>query len=790
VIASLQFGWFMADAQSEQPRASWFGGAADDLDDELIGKVLSNSYRVVRVLGEGAMGRVYAAEHTRLAGKRFAVKVLHPELMRYHQVRVRFEREGQAISTLLHPNVVGVYDVDEAPDGRPYLVCEYLEGIELGELLEKLGKLPVKVALHVGVQLCRALAAAHQHGVLHRDMKPENVFVVGEERAEPLIKVLDFGLARVESAAGDSLTQAGTVMGTPSYMAPEQARGDRVDARADVYAVGAILYRALTGQKPFDKDDTTSTLAAVLTEEPARPRSVDPSIPEEVELVIQRAMARSPDERFRSAEDLERELAALLGSYAPAQAPKELPPPRDKMMTLSSLPRASRSTLVAMASLAFTWTLALLVSGAASAAELFVARDRELSTLELSLLVATVFALMATPTLLGVRHLRQQVWNNSPKVSRAATVMRAVLLASMSAYGAAALVVRLVDAVLSRLVTMRLAWPASAAAWPAWSIVYLLVGAVAAGATALSFQLGSPEGRTPSPLRRTLAGPVLAAGAALLACGIVYSGFVLRAAAPTQLVETSASTAMPSPDPATSVERPAPVHEPPPPSASIVPDTAPAPDRASASELNAAIEGGTGALEALAKKYPEDSAVMKSLVETSAKDDANRLLGLEWGARLLERDPEAVEWKTLTNLVLRSAVGAEPAASRAFDIMASKMQTVGPDMLYDLMIAAEHNARQRARTVLARKEVRDLGTPALRIAYELKSAPSCKDQIDLLDRAVAEGDARSVAVLVFQVEGTRKGCGPRQKSPCPPKCPDKTDQDRMRAAIAKIKGRG
>ena len=276
-------------------------------EDPLVGQLFDGNYEVVRVIGEGGMGRVYEARHTRLHTKRFAVKLLHHELAREPEVVTRFQREAEAASVLTHPNVVGVFDVNTSADGRPYIVAELLEGEELGKYLERLGKLPVAEAVHIVRQVCHALGAAHTAGIVHRDVKPENVFLAGPNAT---VKVLDFGISKVAEFS-DGLTKTGTVMGTPDYMAPEQARGDRVDARADIYAVGAILYRALTGRKPFDGQDPMAILTAVLTQEPERPSTLEASIPLSLELIVQRTMAKSPNERFSSMDALEQGARAV-----------------------------------------------------------------------------------------------------------------------------------------------------------------------------------------------------------------------------------------------------------------------------------------------------------------------------------------------------------------------------------------------------------------------------------------------------------------------------------------------
>src|SRR5580698_6612843 len=278
--------------------------AGEAEQDELVGQTIASSYTIVRVLGEGGMGRVYEARHTRISGKRFAVKMLHPEYTRQPDVLSRFQREAEAAATIESPYVVDVYDVDRTADGRAFLVAEFLQGKEFASYLEEVGKMPVGGAVRIVRQVCKALTAAHGKGVVHRDMKPENVFLTGD-LTQPIAKVIDFGISKLDDSPGTALTKTGMIMGTPSYMAPEQARGERVDHRVDVYAVGAILYCALTGQRPFDRGDPTATLTAVLTQDPPRPRSIEPSIPEALEMVIQRAMAKEPKDRYESMTDLD-----------------------------------------------------------------------------------------------------------------------------------------------------------------------------------------------------------------------------------------------------------------------------------------------------------------------------------------------------------------------------------------------------------------------------------------------------------------------------------------------------
>ncbi|HEX4353530.1 MAG TPA: serine/threonine-protein kinase, partial [Polyangiales bacterium] len=275
--------------------------------DPLIGAVLAETYELRRVIGEGGMGSVYEARHTRLFSKRFAIKVLHGDLTRQPEVVDRFLREAEATSALHHPNIVGVLDVNQLPDGRPYIVAELLEGQQLGDYFERHGKLASEEAVAICRPICHALMAAHGKDIVHRDIKPENLFLVGEGE-QRTTKVLDFGISRVGDAAGSN-TKTGMILGTPAYMPPEQARGQRVDHRADIYAVGAILYEAVTGKAPFESDDPIATLGAVLTQSPVSPRSFAPDLSAGLELVIQKAMAKSPDDRYASMREFDAALA-------------------------------------------------------------------------------------------------------------------------------------------------------------------------------------------------------------------------------------------------------------------------------------------------------------------------------------------------------------------------------------------------------------------------------------------------------------------------------------------------
>jgi tRNA A-37 threonylcarbamoyl transferase component Bud32 len=278
-------------------------------EDPLIGELIGDTYCITGVVGEGGMASVYEAEHARLP-KRFAVKVLLAELARNAEAIGRFEREAQAAARIIHPHVLDVVDVLHTSDGRPCLVTELMEGEELGSLFDRVHKLAPVPAIEICRQAARGLAAAHANGVVHRDLKPANLFLCRREDGGFHVKILDFGVAKMTDGA--NLTRVGTVVGTPAYMAPEQARGlPDVDARADVYAIGAVLYQLVSGHPPFEEGDPAKVLLKVATESPPPLRSIDPTIPLPVCHLVARAMAHSVHERIPSAAELARALAEL-----------------------------------------------------------------------------------------------------------------------------------------------------------------------------------------------------------------------------------------------------------------------------------------------------------------------------------------------------------------------------------------------------------------------------------------------------------------------------------------------
>src|SRR6185295_2712151 len=260
-------------AQEGQRRGSMRPGRSPKA---LIGVTISDRYRIERLLGEGGMGAVYQAEHV-LMRKRMAIKVLHPEMTRVDEVVKRFEREAMAAAHIDHPHVVTATDFGKLDDGSFFLALEYVEGKSLREVIAQ-GPLELGRALHIARQIASGLGRAHSIKIVHRDLKPENVMLVERDGDPDFVKVLDFGIAKVqigELTAGDVdaaaspgqpvLTQAGMVYGTPEYMAPEQALGQNVDARADLYALGIITYEMITGTRPFNAESKVALLGMQVT---------------------------------------------------------------------------------------------------------------------------------------------------------------------------------------------------------------------------------------------------------------------------------------------------------------------------------------------------------------------------------------------------------------------------------------------------------------------------------------------------------------------------------------------
>jgi serine/threonine-protein kinase len=275
--------------------------------DPRIGMVLQDRYRIVRLLGEGGMGAVYEGEHV-LIKRRVAIKCLHAQFATNPQIVARFHREALAATSIGNEHIIEVTDMGRFPDGSVYMVLEFLEGKDFAHAIEDGGPMPLGRVVHITEQVCDALGAAHAKGIVHRDLKPENVFLITRSGDSDFVKVLDFGISKFKDegeGGGHSMTRTGTRMGTPYYMSAEQAEGKKdVDHRADIYALGVMVFRALTGVYPFDDESFPMLILKICTAPPPSLRHYRPDLPQEVEDIVNKLLAKKREERFQSCEEI------------------------------------------------------------------------------------------------------------------------------------------------------------------------------------------------------------------------------------------------------------------------------------------------------------------------------------------------------------------------------------------------------------------------------------------------------------------------------------------------------
>jgi len=296
----------------------------------LIGRTIAGKFLVESFLGGGAMGAVYRARQLAL-DKDVAIKVLHGEHAGDPTYAARFQREAKAASKLDHPNSMRVIDFGQEPDGLLYIAMELLEGCDLFRLLQREWPLPPARIADLLSQALAALAVAHEMGIVHRDLKPENIMILSglddEGRPHETVKVCDFGIAKFTESRegrgtdGQKLTTQGIVVGTPEYMSPEQGKGEALDPRSDLYAVGVILYQMLTGRVPFEAESALGVVLRHVTEEPAPPRRVCPQADEQLEAICLKAMQKRREERYQSAREMRADLRAAMGAPATGRTP-------------------------------------------------------------------------------------------------------------------------------------------------------------------------------------------------------------------------------------------------------------------------------------------------------------------------------------------------------------------------------------------------------------------------------------------------------------------------------------
>jgi len=326
----------------------------------VVGELIAERYELEELVGTGGMSSVYRA-HDRLLERDVALKVLHEQFASDTDYVERFRREARSVAQLSHPNIVTVIDRGYEGD-RQFIVFEYIAGENLKSLIDREGPLPEDEAVRLTLQIARALGFAHEHGLVHRDVKPQNVLLNGDGQA----KVTDFGIARSLDVKG-GLTQTGTVLGTSDYIAPEQARGSRVDAQSDIYSLGAVLYELLTGEVPFPGDNFVAVAMRHINEPPPSVREHRPDVSPRLDAAIRRAMAKQPRDRFASMSDFCTELSACLGPETAASGAETMvvaPSKKRGRRRRQPRPPAERPSI---------WPLILLLGGLAVLAGILAA---------------------------------------------------------------------------------------------------------------------------------------------------------------------------------------------------------------------------------------------------------------------------------------------------------------------------------------------------------------------------------------------------------------------------------
>ncbi|HEX7665248.1 MAG TPA: protein kinase, partial [Polyangiaceae bacterium] len=277
------------------------------------GEILAGRYRILGTLGAGGMGTVYAAERQDLARMPVALKVLHPELAKRKDATLRFRREAEVVASLHHPNIVNVLDFESIEDDVTFLVMELLRGDTLSAAIAHDPPFSAERASFIVAQVLSALAAAHATRIVHRDLKPDNVYLTTMSNIGDLVKVLDFGIAKLQTEPIDTkLTQTGTILGTPAYMAPEYARGEAAGVLGDIYAVGCVLYEMLAKEPPFTGANYNALIFAILDKAPKPLAELRPDLPPELVAIVETAMAKDPKDRFQSADAMQEALTPWL----------------------------------------------------------------------------------------------------------------------------------------------------------------------------------------------------------------------------------------------------------------------------------------------------------------------------------------------------------------------------------------------------------------------------------------------------------------------------------------------
>ncbi len=347
------------------------------MSEEEKGRMLGDRYEIGAVIGRGGMAEVHEGRDLRL-GRRVAIKILRPDLAKDPTFQARFRREAQSAASLNHPNIVAVYDTGQdtlSPEGDngepavvvPYIVMEFVDGMTLRQIVASGRRLLPERALEITAGILSALDYAHRHGIVHRDIKPANVMLTRTGD----VKVMDFGIARAINDVSSTMTSASAVMGTAQYLSPEQARGEVVDARSDLYSTGVVLFELLTGKAPFTGDSAVAIAYQHVSEMPAIPSTIDPGVSPEIDAVVMRALAKRADDRYQSASDFRADVErAIAGSPVTAAVPTIVADQTAMMTPLDASGISSQSRKVSGSgrksrSSAVFWVLSLIAIGAA-----------------------------------------------------------------------------------------------------------------------------------------------------------------------------------------------------------------------------------------------------------------------------------------------------------------------------------------------------------------------------------------------------------------------------------------
>src|SRR5215204_6517967 len=330
------------------------GNCSNMINTEVL---VEERYEISHLLGAGGMGRVFLARD-RLLSREVALKVLDDRHAENPDFVERFRREAEAAASLSHPHIVTVYDAGE-DDDTPYIAMEHVPGGTLKNKLQERGALPPRVAIGITLEVANALATAHEKGIVHRDIKPENVLVTDQGHA----KVGDFGIARAATAT--AITETDLILGSVRYLSPEQAKGEKVGPPSDLYSLGVVLYEMLTGRVPFDEENPIATAMKHVTEEPASPRELDPTIPRALEAITLKLLKKDPEQRYQSAKELAEDLDGLLVGPIPAEVsdPSETTLNTQRSIQGASKSRRRQKSFAALVLLAVATLFMVLVSG-------------------------------------------------------------------------------------------------------------------------------------------------------------------------------------------------------------------------------------------------------------------------------------------------------------------------------------------------------------------------------------------------------------------------------------------